>query len=114
MCGLSTHHGSNSGSGVFSQSFRNKTAPTVRVLLFCYCCAWQGVGGGFTCGCLDYDLEQGDDYLTVMDGMDYVGELLEGYKENTKREVVDIICKAHVADGDHLQVGTRDRFLAAS
>lgn len=57
-----------------------------------------------TCGCLDYNLEQGDDYLTLMAGMDHVEEIIGAYDESTKREVVGIICSAHVADGDHLQV----------
>lgn len=39
-----------------------------------------------------------------MAGMDHVEEIIGAYDESTKREVVGIICSAHVADGDHLQV----------
>ena len=57
-----------------------------------------------SCGCLDYDLESGGDYLEVMNSLDLVETILEPFDESTTREVVSIICSAPMAEGDQLQV----------
>lgn len=56
------------------------------------------------CGCLDYDLTQGDDYITVLEYMKLGSDLLEGHDEDTKRTVVKMICDSNTNPGDHLQV----------
>ena len=56
------------------------------------------------CGCLDHDLESGEDYLEVMDSLVLVEDLLESFDEDTTREVVSVICSAPMAEGDQLQV----------
>lgn len=56
------------------------------------------------CGCLDYDLTQGDDYITVMNTMSFVPQYLADFDEDTQRRVVSALCSGLVNDGDHLQV----------
>lgn len=56
------------------------------------------------CGCLDYDLSQGDDYLFILDLLVFTGDALESLDADTKRKVVGMICDAPIAEGDHLQV----------
>lgn len=56
------------------------------------------------CGCLDYDLESGGDYLEVIDSLVLVETMLRPFDESTSREVVLIICSAPMAEGDQLQV----------
>lgn len=56
------------------------------------------------CGCLDYDLTQGDDYETVYNRLDMIDDVMPDASADTKRQVVAIICGTTVNDGDHLQV----------
>lgn len=57
-----------------------------------------------TCGCLDYNLEEGDDYLTVMNALPSVPDMLDGFDTDTQRKVVDALCNGVTNYGDHLQV----------
>lgn len=57
-----------------------------------------------TCGCLDFDLTQGNDYEYVFNEMFMMSKLLAGYDDDTKRLVTETLCSGVVNDGDHLQV----------
>lgn len=57
-----------------------------------------------TCGCLDYELESGEDFQRVLDRLIFARRLLEPFDASTTREVVSIVCNAPIAEGDHLQV----------
>lgn len=57
-----------------------------------------------TCGCLDYDLSQGDDWRTIYDNMAFVDDYIGDYDDDIKRQVVAALCTGTVNDGDHLQV----------
>lgn len=57
-----------------------------------------------TCGCLDYDLTQGDDWQTVYGIIDYLDTLIGDQDDETKQKVVALMCSATVNDGDQLQV----------
>lgn len=59
------------------------------------------------CGCLDYDLTQGDDYIEVYNRLDLIDDLIGDAPDDIKRQVVAIICSTTVNDGDHLQVRLR-------
>lgn len=56
------------------------------------------------CGCLGYNLESGDDYITVMDSMLMVSSYVGGFDADTQRQVVATLCSGIMNDGDHLQV----------
>lgn len=56
------------------------------------------------CGCLDFDLTQGDDYLTVLNTMAFLGDYIGDFPAETKRKVVASLCSGLMNDGDHLQV----------
>eukprot|EP00903_Cladosiphon_okamuranus_P016180 g14931.t1 len=58
------------------------------------------------CGCLDYDLTQGDDFETVYNRLDLIDDLIGDYSDDIKRQVVAIICSTTVNDGDHLQASS--------
>ncbi|CBJ25520.1 ortho-aminophenol oxidase [Ectocarpus siliculosus] len=59
------------------------------------------------CGCLGYDLSQGDDWKTIytnstVDFDDVIGD----YDDETKRQVVAAVCASTIFDGDHLHAGS--------
>ena len=56
------------------------------------------------CGCQDYDLTQGDDYLKIFRTMAFMDEYMKDTDDDTKRELVSILCSSTINDGDHLQV----------
>lgn len=56
------------------------------------------------CGCLDYDLTQGDDFIHIYNRLSAMDRYLKDYDDETKRQVVEIVCNATINDGDHLQV----------
>lgn len=57
------------------------------------------------CGCLGYDLSQGDDWETIYynSTIDYDNVISE-YDDDTKRAVVAAVCASTIHDGDHLTV----------
>lgn len=57
-----------------------------------------------TCGCLGYDLSQGDDWKTIYNSMSFVSDYIGDFDDDTKRQVVAALCTGTVNDGDHLQV----------
>lgn len=57
-----------------------------------------------TCGCLGYDLTQGDDYQFLIPQLTSLEFLLGECSEDVKREVVELICSGVVALGDMDQV----------
>lgn len=57
-----------------------------------------------SCGCFDYNLDSGDDYLAILTTMLDAPSLLAPFDAETKRTVISIICRARTNDGDHLQV----------
>lgn len=76
------------------------------LFVFCFVFSFHAVQlmGSGQCGCLDYDLTQGDDYEEVYNRLDLIDELIGDAPVEVKREVVSIICSTPVNDGDHLQV----------
>lgn len=56
------------------------------------------------CGCLDYDLTQGDDWTNVYDRLTMADDLIGDETDDVKRQVVELICSSTMNDGDHLQV----------
>lgn len=57
------------------------------------------------CGCLGYDLTQGDDWKTIYynstgDFDSYISE----YDDDTKRRVIAEICSSTTTNGEHLHV----------
>lgn len=56
------------------------------------------------CGCLGYNLESGDDYLTLRDQIVFLTSYISDFPADVQREVVATICNGVVNDGDHLQV----------
>ena len=60
--------------------------------------------GSGTCGCLGYDLTQGDDYKTVMTKLDYVEFFIGGFSEDIQRQVVNILCSGVVNFGEQAHV----------
>lgn len=64
------------------------------------------------CGCLDYDLTQGDDYETVYNRLDMIDDVMGDASADTKRQVVELICGSAVNDGDHLQVRSVPAFCS--
>lgn len=61
---------------------------------------------GGTCGCLEYDLQNGDDWKEIMSKMIFLGDLLKGFDDVVKKKVVATLCQGVVNEGDHLQVDT--------
>lgn len=59
-----------------------------------------------TCGCIDYDLSQGDDYQTIYNSIVFLSDYVSGMNldDDTKREITKAFCGMKVNDGDHLQV----------
>lgn len=60
------------------------------------------------CGCLGYDLTQGDDWKTIYynSSLDF-DAVISDYDDTTKRETVAAVCTSTIFDGDHLQVCVR-------
>lgn len=58
------------------------------------------------CGCLDYDLTQGDDYKSIMNSMVFVSGYIGDFSEDVQRSVVATLCNGIANDGDHLQVNS--------
>lgn len=58
-----------------------------------------------TCGCLGYDLTQGDDYKLIIPQLASLEFLIGECTEDVKREVVELICSGVVALGEMDQVG---------
>ncbi|CAM9523606.1 unnamed protein product [Laminaria digitata] len=58
------------------------------------------------CGCLDYDLTQGEDYINILNSMVFVSDYVEGYSADVQREVVATLCNGISNDGDHLQASS--------
>lgn len=57
------------------------------------------------CGCLGYDLFQGDDWQTIYyNSTINFDDVLSEYDDDTKREVVAAVCSSTIHDGDHLTV----------
>lgn len=73
------------------------------VVLLSPACAAQVVSSGM-CGCLGYDLTQGDDYETIFNNMVLMDEVIGDADADTKRQVVAAMCSTTINDGDHLQV----------
>ncbi|CAN0043472.1 unnamed protein product [Pylaiella littoralis] len=59
------------------------------------------------CGCLGYDLTQGDDWRTVYNNSwtDFEGAVGE-YDDETKRAVVEAVCESTIFFGDHIHAGS--------
>lgn len=55
------------------------------------------------CGCLDYDLTQGDDWETIYNEMGFASIISE-YDDDTKRTVVEAVCGSTIFFGEHLHV----------
>lgn len=56
------------------------------------------------CGCLGYDLTQGDDYEIFYESMMGLDSVIGSYDADTKRQVVAAMCSSTMAIGDNLQV----------
>lgn len=56
------------------------------------------------CGCLGYDLTQGNDYQDIFDRLTMAESIIGDAADDVKREVTSIICGTPANDGDHLQV----------
>lgn len=57
------------------------------------------------CGCLGFDLFQGDDWQTIYyNSTINFDDVLSEYDDDTKREVVAAVCSSTIHDGDHLTV----------
>ncbi|CAM9856817.1 unnamed protein product [Pylaiella littoralis] len=61
---------------------------------------------GGQCGCLDYDLTQGDDYEIVYDSLLSMDSYIGDASADTKRQVVALMCGSTVNDGDHVQASS--------
>ncbi|CAM9131049.1 unnamed protein product, partial [Discosporangium mesarthrocarpum] len=57
------------------------------------------------CGCIDLDLEQGDDFNLVLDSLSLQEKIIKPamYDEPTRRQVAKLLCNFPVNDGDHVQ-----------
>ena len=75
-------------------------APWFRLLLSCRS---QVLQSG-KCGCLDFDLTQGDDYILIMESMVFVSSYVDGYSDDVQRQIIATLCNGVANDGDHLQV----------
>lgn len=56
------------------------------------------------CGCLGYNLTEGNDYERIYHTMSVIDDVIGDYDADTKRQVVEAICTTTLVDGDHLQV----------
>lgn len=59
------------------------------------------------CGCLDYNLEDGDDYLTIKNSFVHLSSWIDDFPGDVQREVVATLCNGVMNDGDHLQVSIK-------
>ncbi|CAM9789553.1 unnamed protein product, partial [Scytosiphon promiscuus] len=59
------------------------------------------------CGCLGYDLTQGDDWKTIYynSSLDF-DAVISDFDDITKRDTVAAVCASTIFDGDHLQAGS--------
>lgn len=64
------------------------------------------------CGCLDYDLTQGDDYQTIMGKLSDTDDLIGGFDEDTQRRVVSLLCNSVIGYGEQTQVTTTTIIVA--
>lgn len=78
--------------------------PPRRARWFCLLYLVPQVMQSGKCGCLDYDLTQGDDYLLIMGTMVFVSSYIDGYSADVQRQVIATLCSGIANDGDHLQV----------
>lgn len=67
--------------------------------MFCF----QVIDSGI-CGCLDYDLTHGDDYLTVMHSLESVEDTIGGFDADTQRQVVSLLCSGVMSYGENAEV----------
>lgn len=56
------------------------------------------------CGCTDYNLKTGDDYVEIMNSMVFMTEYIGDFSADVKRTVIEGLCNGLANDGDHLQV----------
>ncbi|CAM9999705.1 unnamed protein product, partial [Ectocarpus fasciculatus] len=61
---------------------------------------------GGQCGCLGYDLTQGDDYEYVYNNIVELDDLIGDFDADVKRQVVAMLCTTPMNDGDHLQASS--------
>ena len=57
-----------------------------------------------TCGCLGYDLTQGDDYRAVIAELAYVNDYIAGFSEDVQRQIVEMTCSGVLNYGEQGQV----------
>ncbi|CAM9863802.1 unnamed protein product [Pylaiella littoralis] len=59
------------------------------------------------CGCLGYDLKQGDDWKTIYHNstMDF-DSAIGKFDDDTKRSVVEAVCESTIYFGDHIHAGS--------
>jgi len=55
------------------------------------------------CGCLDYDLTEGDDWLTIYDSQGF-DDIIPEYDNSTKRAVIRAVCGSTNFLGEHIGV----------
>lgn len=55
------------------------------------------------CGCLDYDLTQGDDWETIYNAMGF-DAIISEYDNDTKRAVIKTVCNSSIYLGEHMHV----------
>lgn len=65
------------------------------------------------CGCTDYNLESGDDYIEIMNSMVFMTEYIGDFSSDVKRSVINALCNMPANDGDHLQVRAVVRFFSS-
>ncbi|CAM9760402.1 unnamed protein product [Ectocarpus sp. 12 AP-2014] len=59
------------------------------------------------CGCLGYDLSQGDDWKAIYANPTLkFDDFISDYDDETKRQVVAAVCASAIYDGDHLHAGS--------
>ena len=58
----------------------------------------------YKCGCLDYELTEGDDYKEIIPHLKYFDFFMGNFSETIQRHVVEILCHGVVNLGDMLQV----------
>ncbi|CBN79225.1 TYRosinase family member (tyr-4) [Ectocarpus siliculosus] len=58
------------------------------------------------CGCLGYNLTEGNDYERIYHTMSVIDDVIGDYDADTKRQVVEAICTTTLVDGDHLQASS--------
>ena len=55
------------------------------------------------CGCLEYDLTQGDDWQTIYYSQGF-DSIISEYDDDTKREVIKVVCGSTNFLGEHIGV----------